>query len=198
MRIVRKEDYAIYMEKEAIIQDAKAKREKLLKQATVQIDLMKESAVTEIAQMREQAEKEIQQYKQQKQIEDVFERVQKRIEYFSALEETFVQMLKTLVQKVLGEIPADDRICLLVKNALQALSDGKTLHIVVHPEQCNVLKSKVKDLQKVVPTMERIEVISNKALNMDDCLLETETGILDASLTVQLDALIKAIEKSLH
>ena len=72
------------------------------------------------------------------------------------------------------------------------------LHIYVHPDQCTLLKQNIKEIQKQVPTLERIEVVANKSMHLDECTLETETGILEAGLNLQLDNLTKAIKAMLH
>lgn len=196
--ILRLEDYAVLLEKEAILQEAKNKQKKLLEQADLQIKMMKESAQANIEQMRQQAEIEIEQHRQQKQFEMIFDMLNKGIEFFSIMEETLVQTIKSLAIKIFEEIPPEERIYKLVKTTIKELGEGKTLHISVHPDQCSLLKKNIKDVQEQVPTLERIEVVANKSLNIDECTLETETGILEAGLNIQLDNIMKAIKAMLH
>ena len=100
--------------------------------------------------------------------------------------------------KILGEIPPEERICSVVKNAIKLLPEGKCLSISVHPDQATLLQEKVKELMELKPNLERIEVIINKDLNLDECTLETETGILEASVPMQLETIMKAIQEALR
>ena len=176
-RILRLEDYAVHLEVAEILQDAKNKRQKLLEQADVQIKMMKKAAQDEIEKMHQKAEAEIEQQRQQKQFEMIFEMLNKGIDFFSTME---------------------DRIYKLVKTTIKELGEGKMLHIYVHPDQCTLLKQNIKEIQKQVPTLERIEVVANKSMNLDECTLETETGILEAGLKLQLDNIMNAMKAMLH
>lgn len=196
--ILRFEDYATHLKTEEILQEAKNKRTKLLEQADRQIKMMKEAAQAEIDKMRQQAEIEIEQHRQQKQFEMLFEMLNKGINFFSFMEETLVQTIKSLALKIFEEIPPEERIYKLVKATTKELGEGKSLHISVHPEQCSLLKQNIKEIQQQIPTLERIEVVANKSLNLDECTLETETGILEAGLHLQLDNIMKAIKAMLH
>ena len=196
--ILRLEDYAIHLKAEEIIQDAKHKRAKLLEQAEAQIKMLKDSAQADVEKMRKQAEVEIEQYCQQKQFEMIFGMLNKGIDFFSAIEETLVQTIKSLALKIFEETPPEERIYKLVKASVKELGEGKTLHVYVHPDQCGLLKQNINDIKKQVPTLERIEVVANKSMNIDECTLETETGILEAGLNLQLDNLIKAIKSMMR
>ena len=197
-RILRLEDYAVHLEVAEILQDAKNKRQKLLEQADVQIKMMKEAAQAEIEKMHQKAEAEIEQHRQQKQFEMMFEKLNKGIDFFSAMEDTLVQTIKSLAIKIFDETPPEERIYKLVKTTIKELGEGKMLHIYVHPDQCALLKQNIKEIQKQVPTLERIEVVANKSMNLDECTLETETGILEAGLNLQLDNIMNAMKAMLH
>lgn len=197
-RILRLEDYAVHLEVAEILQDAKNKRQKLLEQADVQIKMMKEAAQAEIEKMHQKAEAEIEQHRQQKQFEMMFEMLNKGIDFFSAMEDTLVQTIKSLAIKIFDETPPEERIYKLVKTTIKELGEGKMLHIYVHPDQCALLKQNIKEIQEQVPTLERIEVVANKSMNLDECTLETETGILEAGLNLQLDNIMNAMKAMLH
>lgn len=197
-RILRLEDYAVHLEVAEILQDAKNKRQKLLEQADVQIKMMKEAAQAEIEKMHQKAEAEIEQQRQQKQFEMIFEMLNKGIDFFSTMEDTLVQTIKSLALKIFDETPPEERIYKLVKTTIKELGEGKMLHIYVHPDQCTLLKQNIKEIQKQVPTLERIEVVANKSMNLDECTLETETGILEAGLKLQLDNIMNAMKAMLH
>ena len=196
--IVKREEYTILKEAEKIIAEAKEKRQKLLEQADVQIGLMKEEAQKEIDEMRKQAEQEIAKQCEQKQLEMLFHMLSNGIKYFSNCQDTFIQTLRSLFLKIWEECPPEERMLKIVKTTIKTLPNGKFLQISVNQEQIGLLKQKMKDLQDCLPTLERIEIVASKTLEIDECILETETGILEAGLTVQLDVLMKAINSIIH
>ncbi len=196
--VIRREEYSLLKDAEKIISEAKEKRQRLLAQADVQIDLMKNAAQEEIAEMHKKAEQEIAQQCEQKQVEMLFNMLSNGIKYFSKLEDVFVQTLRALFLKIWGEYPAEDRMLKIVKTTIKSLPDGKFLQISVNQEQIGLLKQKIKELKDCLPALERIEIVASKTLEVDECILETETGILEVGLNVQLEVLIKAINSMLH
>ena len=196
-RIVRCDDYMLHAKAEEILKIAQKKQKKLLEHADVQVRLMKENAQAECDELFKNAQAESEKQCQQKMLEMIFSMTENGIHYFSLLEQTFVQTLKDLFLKILGEYPPEERMYLLVRQAIKTLSEGKTLHISVHPDQLMLLKSKADELIAQHPSLKHIEVVADKELPLDSCLLETETGILDAGIPLQLETLIKAVQASL-
>ena len=196
--IVKREDYSVLKNAEKIINEAKEKRQRLLEQADEQINLLKEAAQAEIEEMHKKAEQDCAKECEQKRLEMLFNMLSNGIKYFSNLEDTFVQTLRSLFLKIWGETPAEERMLKVVKTVIKSLPNGKFLQISVNQEQVGLLKQKIKELQACLPTLERIEIVASKTLSIDECILETETGILEAGLTVQLDVLMKAIKTMLQ
>lgn len=196
--IIKREDYIVLKNAEKIIDEAKEKRQRLFDQADEQINLLKEAAQAEIEEMHKKAEQACAKECEQKRLEMLFNMLSSGIKYFSNLEDTFVQTLRSLFLKIWGEAPAEERMLKVVKYIVKSLPNGKFLQISVNQEQISLLKQKVKELQACLPSLERIEIVASKSLALDECILETETGILEAGLTVQLDVLMKAISSTLH
>ena len=196
--IIKREDYTVLKNAEKIIEDAKEKRQRLLEQTDAQIDLLKVDAQKEIEEMHKKSEQECAKECEQKRLEMLFNMLSSGIKYFSNIEDTFVQTLRSLFLKIWGEVPAEERMLKVVKTTVKTLPNGKFLQISVNQEQIGLLKQKVKELQACLPSLERIEIVASKSLAVDECILETETGILEAGLTVQLDVLMKAINSMLH
>lgn len=196
--IIKREEYTVLKNAEKIISEAKEKRQRLFDQADEQINLLKEAAQVEIKEMHKNEEQACAKECEQKRLEMLFNMLSNGIKYFSNLEDTFVQTLRSLFLKIWGETPAEERMLKIVKNIVKSLPNGKFLQISVNQEQIGLLKQKVKDLQDCLPSLERIEIVASKSLSVDECILETETGILEAGLTVQIDVLMKAISSILH
>lgn len=197
-RIIKCEEYAVFAKSEDIIANAKLKRQKMFEQAEMQIQLMKEDAQKKLEADRAKSEEECRQKMEQERLTKIFEQLDHGIQFFSNLNATFVSTLQSMFLKILGELPPEERICSVVKNAIKLLPEGKCLSISVHPDQAILLQEKVKELTELKPNLERVEVVINKELKLDECTLETETGILEASIPMQLETLMKAIKEVLR
>lgn len=197
-RIVKCEEYAVFAQSESIIANAKLKRQKMFEQAEMQIQLLKEDAQKNIEAERAKSEADCRQKMEQERLVKVFEQLDYGIQFFSNLSTTFMSAIQSMFLKVLGEIPPEERICSIVKNAIKLLPEGKYLSISVNPDQATLLQEKVQELSELKPNLKRIEVVVNKDLNLDECTLETETGILEASVPMQLKTLMNAIKEVLR
>jgi type III secretion protein L len=63
----------------------------------------------------------------------------------------------------------------------------------VSPSEARFLRDRVCELTKETPGIEFLEIVSDAHLEPGSCLLETDLGVVDASVAVQ----IAAVEKSL-
>ena len=196
-RIVRSEDYLLNEQASQIIGNAKIKRDKLMKQAYAQLNLMQENTKLECDSLRKKVASEGEQQCQEKQLELMLSMVSNGIHYYEKLEQTFVEILKELFLKMLGEYPSEERMYAVVKRTIKRIPEGNFLRISVHPEQAILVKAKVGDLQALQDNIKRIEVVADQTLPLDSCILETETGVIDAGIQCQLETLLKAIKEKL-
>lgn len=196
-RIIRNEDYLLNEQACQIIENAKIKRDKLMKQAYAQLNLMQENAKLECDSLRKKVASEGEQQCQEKQLELVLSMVSNGIRYYEKLEQTFVEILKELFLKMLGEYPSEERMYAVVKRTIKRIPEGNFLRISVHPEQAILVKTKVGDLQALQDNIKRIDVVADQTLPLDSCILETETGVIDAGIQCQLETLLKAIKEKL-
>ncbi|MDR2769264.1 MAG: type III secretion system stator protein SctL [Puniceicoccales bacterium] len=197
-RIVKYEDYAYVAQADIILGDAKAKSKKIIQQANMQAELIINDAKKTYEEEKQRGFQEGTDASQEKHIAMLFNMLAGGVDYLSKLEQTLIDVVQSITEKILGECPAHERITALVKNALKSVPNGQFLKIHVPPEQAITLKTKIDELLQAQPHLERIEIEGNNAMQNDQCILETETGILDASLDVQLNTLMKAIESIIH
>ena len=197
-RIIPYEDYACVAQSEALINDAKNKAKKIIQQANMQADLIIKDAQDTYESEKARGFNDGMEESHKKQTVMLFNMLSGGINYLSNLQQILIHTVQTSVEKIIGEYPPEERIELLVKNALKSVPNGKFLKIHVHQDQAVLLKKHIKELSNIQPGLERIEIEINKNMQLDQCILETETGILDASLEMQLSTLIKAIQSVLH
>ena len=168
-----------------------------MKQAYAQLNLMQENAKLECDSLRKKVASDGEQQCQEKQLELTLSMLSNGIRYYEKLEQTFVEILKELFLKMLGEYPSEERMYAVVKRTIKRIPEGNFLRISVHPEQAILVKAKVGDLQALQDNIKRIEVVADQTLPLDSCILETETGVIDAGIQCQLETLLKAIKEKL-
>ena len=194
-RIVSKETYAVYMESKQIINEAQEKAKTILAKARQQFDNMFAEGKKCYEDEKQRGYKEGIEAGNEKQAELLFKMISNGVNYVGQLEGIIVQTCRQVLEKILGEAPTDERICQVVQNVLEGLQNTKTVKIYVHPEQTASLHKNLDDLLKSNPALKQVEIVVDNTLKSDQCLFETENGILDASIHMQIEAFLKSIEK---
>lgn len=113
-------------------------------------------------------------------------------------------MVPTLVDIVV------DAVSLLVKDAPRRAGLGAALETVggllrqarwarlrVHPSQFDEAHAALAEARGSLAAIDIVSVVGDPALEADDCIFETDVGIADASLSVQLAAIRSAVGASL-
>lgn len=193
-KIVRAEEYAALTNAEAILEEAKSKAKKIVAQANTQADLILQEAKRCYEEEKKRGFSEGEEEGQQKVLETLFKMVERGVDYLESIEKTLVHVVKNSIERILGEIEDEKRIVLLVNRALKEIKNAKTVKIKVSPEQLSYVRENLDQFSNNHKNFEFLDAQSDNNLEPDQCILETETGILDASLNVQVNALLKAIE----
>ncbi len=83
----------------------------------------------------------------------------------------------------------------LITNTMHALESSQTYLIHVSPDDYSALSMQKAQLRKDsnIPDGATMELVEDISLSKNQCLIETDDGIFDCSLTVQLDELKKKL-----
>lgn len=107
------------------------------------------------------------------------------------LEPKFAEIISLLVEKITGIITEDRKevISHLIHGAIQTSYDSKSYLIKVSKEDYEYVRSKKEELIELILKDASLEVIKDNSLGKNQCLIETETSVIDCSLDVQLQRL---------
>jgi flagellar assembly protein FliH len=112
------------------------------------------------------------------------------------LEPKFAEALALLVKSLTGVVAEDkhDIICYLIHKAILNADSSKYYIIRTSKEDYESAMSKKVELETMVKEGTSIEIVLDKDLEKNQCLIETDTIIIDCSLDVQLNNLIQDIK----
>lgn len=117
------------------------------------------------------------------------------VNYLAHLENKIATLVMTAVRKILSEFDDAELTLRVVHRALQVVRNQPQVTIRVHPDQELTLRSRLGErLLAEYSEISAIEVIADPRLAMGGCILETEIGVVDASIEVQLQALERALK----
>lgn len=129
------------------------------------------------------------------QMEKMMETALQAVEYIENIEQTLVKVVGTAVRRVIGELNDDERIVRIVRTALVSVRSQQRVLIRVAPDDEPALTTSLAAMLKAAPGgVNFLDVVADPRMNRGECMLESELGVVDASLETQM----KALERALH
>ena len=128
--------------------------------------------------------------------EKVMETVLSSVEYIEGIEATLVNVVAVAVRKVIGD--ENERIVRIVRNALVTVRNQQHVTIRVAPADEKAVREGLASMLASVPGgASFLDVVPDARLERGACLLESELGVVDASLETQLKALENALRSKI-
>lgn len=188
-------------EAEAILSEARQAAEALVAEANAQSEGIFQKAREEGRQ--EGYDKGLGQIKEE--LEEEYGRKQEELEQFKLklqgdynqqmqdLEPKLLDVILTVVEKVFRIQFGDKKEILLylVGNTLANIEGCKSFRIRIGNEQKDFLEARRDEILDRIGNDMSLEIVSDQSLEESQCVIETDTGIFDCSLGVQLENLIK-------
>lgn len=117
--------------------------------------------------------------------------------YFAKVETTLVDVVVKAVRRVIGEVDERERVERIVREGLKLLHTQNQVRLKVAPAQGEWMQARVDALLASFPRIQFLEVKTDVRLPADGCVLETEFGVIDATVETQLRAIEKALIQAL-
>ena len=109
------------------------------------------------------------------------------------LEDSLADVVTDAVRKIVHDFDNETLVKSTVRSGMDLVRGGKKLTVRVHPQMQDVVQEQFGELQK---SIQHVEVLSDGGLRLDECILESDVGIVNASVEVQVEALVNALRKS--
>jgi type III secretion protein L len=119
-------------------------------------------------------------------------------QHFRTLEAETVSLVMAVVRKVLHAIEPRDLVAGQVTKALEAFKGCPRVTLKVHPQVAEDLHARLSEIAAKRPEIDLIHVKTTPDLAPDQLIVESATGILEASLETQLDAIERAFRQVLE
>ncbi len=187
-------------EAEEILAQAKAEAEEILAQAQAQAGQIREEAKKEgfnsgtIESERQLTEKkqELEQQHAQlvKQLEEDYE--QRR----NDMEPQIVEALLAVFTEVTHTVSEDNKeiVLHLINNVLKNVENSHSYSIKVSPDDYNFVLNNQGKIYCAMNNEVNLDIVQDMALKQNECMIETDSGVFNCSLDVELHNLIKQIK----
>ncbi len=186
-RVLKAEDAAALLEANALLDAARER-----------VADMERKAREAYERRREEGYRDGQEEGRLEHAEKVLETVLSSVEYIEGIEATLVNVVTAAVRKVIGEIDENERIVRIVRNALVTVRNQQRVTIRVAPADEKAVSAALASMLASVPgSASFLDVVPDARLERGACLLESELGVVDASLETQLKALENAFRSKI-
>jgi type III secretion protein L len=185
-KVLKKEDHAFLLEGQRIVEAARHEAELIREEAKAEFERQRQAGFEK---GQEEGKAEI--------AERIVECMGQSAVYFSKVEDVMVDLVMRAVRTMLGEFDRRDAVERVVRRALESTRSESHVTVRVSPAQADWLKTRINAIVQTFPKIQFLEVMPDSRLPEDGCVLETEIGVVDASLETQLKAIEKALIRAM-
>ena len=104
-----------------------------------------------------------------------------------------VDLVLEAVRRIIDDYSDHEKIQMVVKTSLALVRGRRQISVKVHPMNLDVIQSQIAGLLEKYPGIERLEIITDSQLAKDACIIESDIGQVEASMSGQIDALRESL-----
>ncbi len=131
------------------------------------------------------------------QVAQLIENVARHIDFLEKSEDRIVHLVMQAVRKVIEGFDDRDRTLAAVRSVLALARDQKQVTLRLSPEQAEGVRAQIQDMIAAYPGIGFIDVVPEQKIEGDACVLESEMGVVESSIQIQLDAIQTAFDRTL-
>ncbi len=110
------------------------------------------------------------------------------------IEKDLTAVVLSAVRKIVSDFEDEKLVFEAVKKGLQPVYKSQRVAIRVHPEAIPALSTQIASLRHEI---DFLEILPDEKLNSTDCVIESDIGIVNASIDAQLQAIEEAVKHKL-
>ncbi|VTU27084.1 Yop proteins translocation protein L [Variovorax sp. PBS-H4] len=177
-KVVKAKDFWAYKEAREAVEEALRRKEEILLSA-------QEAYRAE----RERGYREGSESARLEQSGNIVEIVSQTAQYYGRVETEMVDLVLDAVRKVVSDFSDRDRVSTVVRNCMDLVRTQKSLSLNVHPSQVEHVRGELDALRRQFPSVAQIDVHPDAKVALDACIVESDIGIVEASLHGQMEKL---------
>ena len=181
-KVIKAKDVSVFLESNALLAHAKEEATKIINDAENIYEERKQAGYDEGV-MQGKLEH----------MEKIMDTVLSSVEFIERIESTVVDVVSSSIRKIIGELDQQEIVVGIVRHALNNVRNQQKVIIRVAVEDEPIL---TKALALMIQNKNSgfIDIIADSRLKQNSCILESELGVIDASLDTQLKALEQAFK----
>ena len=121
------------------------------------------------------------------------------VRYMESVELKMADIVMKALKKCVAEIGDKELVVQIVKKSMQAVvRNQRQITVKVAAEMVPVVRARLNEILKDFPSVAAANVVEDAHLSGSACVVETEAGLVEASVEGQLAAIEKSIRKNLN
>lgn len=117
--------------------------------------------------------------------------------YFSKVEGVLIDLVTQCTKQVIGEFESRDLVERIVRKSLEVTRNEGNVTVRVAPAQSDWLKGRCEAILQSFPRIQFLEILPDPRITQGNAVVETEIGVVDATLETQLKAIENALIRSM-
>jgi type III secretion protein L len=171
---------------EQVLQEARAQAERIKAQAQDAFEAEKQRGYDEGLNMARMDE-----------AERLIENATRTVEYFAGIEQKIVGLVMKAVRRIMADFDDTTRVLAVVQSGLSVMRNQKQLTLRLSPEHAETVRERAQQLLERFPGVGMMDIVPDNRLKGDAAILESEMGVVEASIDLQLKAIEQGFVKLL-
>ncbi len=182
-RVIKADEYRTFVEARSLVEEAQRRAEEIGREAEKRY-----------AERLEEGYRDGVEQGKMEHAEKMMETVLASVEFIENIERTVASVVSQSVRKIIGELGDDERIVRVVHTALNTVRGQQKVTVRVSPAD----EPAVSKALEAMTGGNYLTVAADGRLERGRCILESDLGVVDASLQTQLAALERSINAKIR
>jgi type III secretion protein L len=129
--------------------------------------------------------------------ERLIENATRTVDYFAGIEQKIVALVMNSIRRIMADFDDTTRVLAVVQSGLSVMRNQKQLTLRLSPEHANTVRERAQHLLERFPGVGMMDIVPDNRLKGDAAILESEMGVVEASVELQLQAIEQGFAKLL-
>ncbi|MEI7783761.1 MAG: HrpE/YscL family type III secretion apparatus protein [Betaproteobacteria bacterium] len=129
--------------------------------------------------------------------ERLIENATRTVDYFAGIEQKIVALVMNAVRRIMADFDDTTRVLAVVQSGLSVMRNQKQLTLRLSPEHAATVRERAQHLLERFPGVGMMDIVPDNRLKGDAAILESEMGVVEASVELQLKAIEQGFTKLL-
>ena len=129
--------------------------------------------------------------------ERLIENATRTVDYFAGIEQKIVALVMNAVRRIMADFDDTTRVLAVVQSGLSVMRNQKQLTLRLSPEHAATVRDRAQHLLERFPGVGMMDIVPDSRLKGDAAILESEMGVVEASVELQLKAIEQGFTKLL-